>query len=149
VLERDGERFAVSDHAGVMAEVAIEPCGTRPLPRPAPAAVALAADLLSRGNERAERRRWLHRRRAGVGLGASVAAAALLRTGPLTRRGFLRASLQGTTLLALGGTLSSGLVAELYGPGELEGFAGAREALARLAGGEAPDRLPEPAKDLG
>ena len=45
--------------------------------------------------------------------------------------------------------LSSGLVAELYGPGELEGFDGAREALARLEGGEAPDRLREPEKVLG
>jgi endonuclease/exonuclease/phosphatase family metal-dependent hydrolase len=146
VLERDGERFAVSDHAGVMAEVEIEPCGTRPLPVPTPPAVALTADLLARGTERAERRRWLHRRRAGVGLGTSVAAAAALRTGPLTRRGFLRASLQGTTLLALGGTLSSGLVAELYGPGELAGFDGAREALARLARGGASARLRDPAR---
>jgi hypothetical protein len=70
-----------------------------------------------------------------VGLGASLVAAAALRSRPLTRRGFLRASLQGTTLVALGGTLSSGLVAELYGPGELEGFAEARGELARLAAG--------------
>jgi len=141
VLERDGERFAVSDHAGVLAEVEIEPRAARPLPHPDPAAVALASELLARGVERAERRRGLHRRRAGIGLGASLAAAAALRSGPLTRRGFMRASLQGTTLLALGGTLSSGLVSELYGPGELEGFDGAREALARLASGEAPAPL--------
>jgi endonuclease/exonuclease/phosphatase family metal-dependent hydrolase len=133
VLERDGERFAVSDHAGVLAEVAIEPREARPLPPPAPEAVALAAALLERGQERAERRRRLHRRRAGAGLGASLVAAAALRARPLTRRGFLRTSLQGTALLALGGTLSSGLVAELYGPGELDGFEEARAALARLA----------------
>ena len=149
VLERDGELFAVSDHAGVLAEVEIEPRAARPLPTPTPAAVALAADLLGRGVERAERRRWLHRRRASVGLGASVAAAAVLRTGPLSRRGFLRASLQGAALIALAGTLSSGLVAEVYGPDELDGFEGARAALARLAVGEAPARLPEPEKVLG
>jgi hypothetical protein len=134
VLERDGERFAVSDHAGVLAELEVEPREAGPLPPPAPAAIALAGELLDRGQERAERRRRLHRRRAGFGLGTSVMAAAALRTGPLTRRGFLRASVQGTTLLALGGTLSSGLVAELYGPGELEGFQAARLTLAHLAG---------------
>jgi endonuclease/exonuclease/phosphatase family metal-dependent hydrolase len=137
VLERGGERFAVSDHAGVLAEVEIEPRPARALPPPEPAAVALAAELLALGLERAERRRRLHRRRAGFGLGASLAAAAALRSGPLTRRGFLRASLQGSALLALGGTLSSGLVAEVYCPGEVEGYEDARAALARLAGGEA------------
>jgi endonuclease/exonuclease/phosphatase family metal-dependent hydrolase len=135
VFHRGGERFSVSDHAGVLAELEIEPREAHPLPSPAPAAVALAGELLERGQERAERRRRLHRRRAGVGLGASLVAAAALRSRPLTRRGFLRASLQGTTLVALGGTLSSGLVAELYGPGELEGFAEARGELARLAAG--------------
>ena len=149
VLVRHGERFAVSDHAGVLAEVEIEPRELRPLPPPAPGAVALAAALLDSGYERAERRRGLHRRRAGIGLGASVAAAATLRAGPCTRRGFLRASLQGATLLALGGTLSSGLVSELYGSDELDGFDGAREALARLAGGQASDRLREPERVLG
>ncbi len=149
VLERDGERFAVSDHAGVLAEVEIEPRAARSLPPPAPAAVVLAANLLASGVERAERRRRLHRHRAGVGLGASFVAAAALRSESLTRRGFMRATLQGTTLLALGGTLSSGLVAELYGPGELEGFDGAREALARLASGQASPRLPDLERVLG
>jgi endonuclease/exonuclease/phosphatase family metal-dependent hydrolase len=138
VLERDGERFAVSDHAGVLAELEIEPRAARRLPPPAPAAVAFAAELLERGAERAERRRGLHRRRAGMGLGAGIVAAAALRAGPLTRRAFLRASLRGTTLLAFGGTLGSGLVAEVYGPSEVEGFDAARRALARLAVGDAP-----------
>jgi endonuclease/exonuclease/phosphatase family metal-dependent hydrolase len=137
VLERDGERFAVSDHAGVRAELEIEAREARPLPPPAPAAIALAGELLDRGQERAERRRRLHRRRAGLGLGAGVLAAAALRSRPMTRRRFLRTSLQGTTLVALGGTLSSGLVAELYGPGEIEGFGVARETLARLGAGSA------------
>jgi len=149
VLERDGVRFAVSDHAGVLAEIEIEPRAARRLPSPTPEAVALAAGLLTRGNERAERRRALHRRRAGVTFGASLVAAAALRTGPLSRRGFLRASSQGVTLLALGSTLENSLVAELYGPDELDGFEGARATLARLARGEDQDRPGDPEHILG
>jgi endonuclease/exonuclease/phosphatase family metal-dependent hydrolase len=117
----DGEAGNYSDHAGLVAEVALQGPGAA-IPEPDPAAIARAHELLDSGRRRAESRRTGQRLAAGSSLLAGVSALVASRSAVVSRRRVLHAA-----LLVLGGTAwaaSAGLVAlsEAFVPDELSGY---------------------------
>jgi len=127
-----------SDHAGLLAEIEIEPQGSpdantaAPLHAPQAAAVEIAEELLGRGLAEATTRRKRHRRiaTAGLGLGALGLATRFGSSGEQSEAlgGLLLAV--SCTALALG--LGSGWLAERFAPEELAGFQEARAGLQTL-----------------
>lgn len=130
VFEMDGQRASCSNHAGVLAEVALEPDAAAAPPRPDPDALASASRLLLEGRMEALGRRSGSRNWAGLGLGCAALASTGARARPVSRRRLLRASLKGTALLALTPALGFSLLSELFVSQEIRAF---DEASARLA----------------
>ena len=113
VREFGDEPGALSDHAGILADIEIHPGGGSRA-KPDPVAGAEARGWLDEGRERSDARA---RREALGGLAAAGGGAAALALRAQTRRSFLRGSLAGVAALgfaggALGGTLAWGVVRE-------------------------------------
>lgn len=164
VFARDGERQRVvsrsvtrifdeppppplrgySDHAGVLAELEVLPAGPpRPAWSPRPEAIHQARELLAEGRAAARERRADGRAVCGAGLSIAALATVGRRTlAPTSRRGFLRAGLQASALLALPPGLGGSVLAEVFAPSEIRAYEGLRLALDRLERAERPDRRP-------
>jgi endonuclease/exonuclease/phosphatase family metal-dependent hydrolase len=132
VFEHDGASLSCSNHAGVLAEIEIEPARRATPPGADPDAVVRAARWLAEGRALAESRRRGDRLRAGAGVGAALLASAGVRTRPMTRRRLLRGTLQAAGLLALTPTLGFSFLSEVAAPDEIEAFQILSERLAAL-----------------
>lgn len=131
-LRIDGRRAAFSDHAGVLAEIAVEPHATAGRRAADPEALALASRLLDDGAGTARALRARRRAWAGAGLATAALAASGRRALSADRRGFLRGALQVGALAALAPGVGLSLSSEWLVPDELHGFRVARNALARI-----------------
>jgi endonuclease/exonuclease/phosphatase family metal-dependent hydrolase len=127
-----GRESSYSDHAGVLAELEIEPGPPRNGAAADPGAVRAAAELLAEGRDEARLRRREGRALAGAGFGAALLAAAGLRGRSLSRRRLLRASLQGAALAALAPGVGYSLLSEVFVPDELRAFDTVSASLARF-----------------
>lgn len=151
-IEIDGRPAGYSDHAGLLAEVALETA--RPVrPAPTAAAVARAADFLREGRERAERRRT---DQLGVAAGGGVAALAAVGSAsmvPVSRRRLLRAALIGLPAIALASSAGVGVLADRSVAAELAGYDKVDRLLERIgrasaaaaSGAGGAERSPRPA----
>jgi endonuclease/exonuclease/phosphatase family metal-dependent hydrolase len=138
-LEIDGDPASFSNHAGVLAQVALVPGGGRALALPNPSAIALATQYLQEGLLESRQRRRGDRVWAGAGLGAAALASLGMRSPRVSRRRLLRTALQAGALLALTPGLGFSIVSELLTPEELRAFDRIADRLARLmTGSEAP-----------
>lgn len=119
-LSFGGEAGAYSDHAGLVAEIALSRSSkARPWPGSSDAALELAREGLGVGRALAETRHARQRRDAGFGLGLAATGAVGQR---LTRRAWLqRTLLIGAGISALGGGGALAL-ATVVGSQELEAF---------------------------
>lgn len=136
-VEVAGRTRAYSDHAGVLAELAVGEPGMPPHRIP-PSAFALGRELLDNGRRRARRRRARERVGAGASAVAAVAAVGAARRRRFTRRRVLRA---GLGLAAAGAAASAAgltLLAEHFVPRELADFDAIASLLARIQAQEAP-----------
>jgi endonuclease/exonuclease/phosphatase family metal-dependent hydrolase len=127
-----------SDHAGLIAEIDLEPDASSRAPGPGAAAADLAARVLAEGRTAAEARRG-ERRFAAVGALAGAALAGAGRRRPrLSRRRLLRAGLGAGALLALPFGLSNAALAEIAIPDEVGAFDAVAGRLAALRARAAP-----------
>lgn len=132
-VEIDGRAANTSDHAGLVAELELEPAGAA-LPPVDPAAVSLARRLLEQGRDATAGRRSALRWSGAGGLAAAaVAVRPALRT-RLSRRQVLTGGLASLAGLAGGGCL---YLAEEVRPAELDAFDATLRQLDAL-GGEGP-----------
>jgi hypothetical protein len=127
-----GGPAAYSDHAGLVAEIELEPDAASQPPAPRAEAAKLATRLLAAGRAAAEARRG-DRRLAAVGALAGAALAAIGTRQPrLSRRRVLRAGLGAGALLTLPLGLSNAALAEIAIPGEVYAFDAVQKRLAAL-----------------
>jgi len=134
-FDYSGRRLACSNHAGVLAELELEPGAGAPPPPVDRAAVSIAARMLAEGRELARDQRSDGRLAAGLGLGTALVASAGVRVGPITRRRLLRGALQTAGFVALAPTLGFSFVSEVVAPDELRALDQLALRLARLADG--------------
>lgn len=133
-----GDEERASDHAGLLAEIEIEPRAAAPRPdrqvlhTPDPDALVLAAGLLDAGLAQAAHRRTRLRWGTAAGFGSSALGASLGRRRTRERRDFLGALLLGLAGLGFGAGVGAGWLAEGFGRSELAGFAEARRELEAL-----------------
>jgi hypothetical protein len=127
----DGREAACSDHAGVLAELAIAPVARPGRELAHVAALDLASRLLAEGKRVARRDRRANRAEAGIGLAAAALAVTGSRVRPFSRRTLLRGALSLGALAALAPTLESSLSSEWLARSEIDAF---RAADALLAG---------------
>lgn len=129
-----------SDHAGVLAELEVLPADRpRPAWSPRPEAIATARRLLAEGRVTARERRADGRALSGAGIGVAALATVGRRTlTTRTRRGFLRAGLQASALLALPTCLGGSLLSEVFAPSEIRAYDAVQRSLDRLER-ESPD----------
>jgi len=123
-----------SDHAGVLAELEIQPAD-RPTQRrpPRPETFARARELLAEGRDAARQRRTEGRYVSGAGLGVAALATMGRRKLPTTsRRGFLRRGLQVSALLALTPGLGGSVLSEVFAPSEIRAYDGLTLSLDQL-----------------
>ncbi len=130
-IEIAAEPARHSDHAGLRAEIEIEPALAARPPRPEPIAIGRAREWLAWGCEEAERRRSLGRGVAALGIGSGVALP-LVRRRVSDRRRALRLLLAGATALAWPIGLGSGALSEWHTPREIESLREAEALLDRL-----------------
>lgn len=141
VFVLDGRAAAVSDHAGLLAEVRIAPGGTGYLPPRDASAIALARHWLAVGRAEAARRRDDARTFAGLGLVcAGGVALGRRRVATLSRRRLLRGGLGALALLAVPPSVGLSLLSEVAAPEEIRAFDALRARLDALAPSEAPPR---------
>lgn len=134
LFDYSGRRLACSNHAGVLAELDLEPGAGAPLPAIDATAVSMASRLLAQGTELARDQRSDGRVAAGLGLGTALAATAGLRTGAITRRRLLRGALRTAGVAAMAPVVGFSFVSEIVAPGELEALEALAGRLAQLAG---------------
>jgi len=139
-IEIDGRAAAYSNHAGVLAEVAVVPRALASPPPPKRSAIELAAQLLTEGRREAERRQHHNRMLAGAGIGGAGIALGALRSEPMTRRRLLRNALQAAGLAAITPGVAYSILSEYFVPDELAGFEAVTQQLSQL-GGEASGML--------
>jgi len=135
-FDYSGRQLACSNHAGVLAELDLEPGAGAPLPATDPAALATASDLLTHGQDLVREERADRRFAAGLGLGVALAATAGIRTAPITRRRLLRAALQTAGMAALAPVLGFSFASEIVAPDELRALDTLEGRLALLSGQE-------------
>jgi endonuclease/exonuclease/phosphatase family metal-dependent hydrolase len=126
---------AYSDHAGLLAELSIEPMTRgegRPL-HPDEDALDLASAWLTRGEGIARAR---SRGDLGIALGGLAAAGGLGAAARRTRRGLLRAALAGAAALALSGGAVFAWLGLVFAHDEQAGYAHVRAVLRSLSGDE-------------
>jgi len=123
---------AYSDHAGLIAEIDLEPDAASRAPEPEAPAVELAAGVLAEGREAAEIRRGEQRLAAGGALAFAALAVAGTRQTRLSRRRVLRAGLGAGALAALPFGLSNAALAEIAVPDEVRAFDAVQRQLAVL-----------------
>lgn len=132
----DGGRLAYSNHAGVLAEVSIEPTPDIFRWHPTPQAVATARGVLARGRSAAERRRAGERTVTGAGLGlAALVAAGDRRLTATTRRRFLSAGLKVVAAGALAPSVGCSLLSEVFVRDEIRSYDRLSRALERVQHG--------------
>jgi endonuclease/exonuclease/phosphatase family metal-dependent hydrolase len=126
-------RLAYSNHAGVLAELAIEP-ETRPTGwSPSGSAIQTAQRILAAGRAAAERRQAEQRTVTGAGLGvAALAALGDRRLPGVSRRRVLRAGLQIAAAAALVPSVGCSLLSEVFVPDEIRAYDRLARALASL-----------------
>lgn len=139
-FDHSGRVLACSNHAGLLAEIDLEPGAGAPIPETDREAVATAARLLAEGRALARDQRQEGRLAAGLGLGTALVATAGVRAGPITRRRLLRGALQAAGVAALAPVLGFSFVSEVVAPDELRALEALTARLARLAG--RPERGP-------
>ena len=130
-LDFAGEPGAPSDHAGLLAELEIEP-GASAVPEPAPEAIEAARRALTQGREEARERARYERIRAGAA--AAVGTGAFLAT-RFTRRAILRFGLVGAAAVALCGTVGFSWLGFGFAGQEQRRYERALEKLDGLAAG--------------
>ncbi len=140
-----GEPATYSDHAGVIADVALVAGDGVVAPQVDPQAVAAARQALRDGRERAARRRGSHRGGAVAAIGGAAVLAAGVRAPALGRRGFLRSALQGAAVALTAPAAGLAVVSELVVPEELHAFDLLEYELARLERVEPLRRSPRDA----
>ncbi|MFT5443604.1 MAG: endonuclease/exonuclease/phosphatase family metal-dependent hydrolase [Myxococcota bacterium] len=139
--EDDGEAFAYSNHAGLLAEVEAHAGAPVSPPSFERAAVDLASRLLSEGREEAERRREGGRELSGIGLACAVAAVAVGNSERVNRRRLLKRALRGAAVVALTPSIGYSVMFELLVPGELSAFDRAQKSLGLLADGRSRESV--------
>lgn len=137
-LEIAGERGAYSDHAGVLAELTIDPADpSRATPghgaTPDPDVVALAERLLREGMQTTRDRQGRERRLAGASWAAALAAGAGTGAAQGSRRRFLRGLLGTAAALGIGAGALLAWLGERVAADELAGYQEALTWLADLA----------------
>ncbi len=135
----EGEPASYSNHAGVVAEVALAGGEGAFAPPVDHRAVEGARSALRAGRETAARRRGSHRASAAAALSGAALLIASQRSPKLSRRRFLRSSLQGGALALTAPAATLAAVAELAVPGELEAFDTLDQLLARFESADPPD----------
>ena len=118
----DGGPAAYSDHAGLVAEIDLEPDAASRAPAPDGAAAELAASVLAAGRAAAETRRGGQRLAAVGALAGALLAGAGVRQPVISRRRVLRAGLGAGALAALPFGLSNVALAEIAIPGEVRAY---------------------------
>ncbi|MBW2418169.1 MAG: endonuclease/exonuclease/phosphatase family protein [Deltaproteobacteria bacterium] len=131
-IEIAGRRAAFSNHLGVVAEIDIRPEAGAASPSFNAGAVDLAARILAEGRAAAEQRRMERRLASGTGMLCAVAAAAVTREGPVSRRRLLRGAFKGASVVALSSSLGFSALSEHFVPDEIDAFDDAKRRLARL-----------------
>jgi len=131
-IEIDGAPASYSDHAGVLAEIEIDPGVATSTASPRPEAIALARDLLAEGRRRARMRQRGARNWEALGAVGVIAAGAGGRGLSTTRRRLLRGALRGTALIALTPTVGLSVLSEWFVPDELQAFDELSAELARV-----------------
>jgi len=127
-----GGPAAFSDHAGLVAEIDLEPDAASRAPGPDAATLELAAGELAAGRAAAAARRG-QERLAATGLLAGAALAVAGRRQPrVSRRRVLRAGLGAGALLALPFGFSNAALAEIATPDEERGYDVIEKQLAAL-----------------
>jgi endonuclease/exonuclease/phosphatase family metal-dependent hydrolase len=125
--------LAYSNHAGVLAELAIEPADRQTAWSPSASTIETARRILAEGRAAAERRQAEQRGIAGAGLGVAVLAAIGDRRLPaISRRRALRAGLQALAAAALAPSLGCSILAEVFVPDEIRAYDRLSRALASL-----------------
>ncbi|MCG8591521.1 MAG: endonuclease/exonuclease/phosphatase family protein [Proteobacteria bacterium] len=123
---------AFSDHAGVLAELGVE-AGSAPGTDAVDAgAVVLASGILEEGHAEAERRLRGHELVAGAGLTGALVAGVGSRLAPVSRRRFLRRTLQGAALASLTPGVGYSLLSQVLAPSEVLAFDRSRRVLREL-----------------
>ncbi len=126
-----GRPAALSNHAGVLAELEITPGGIanerRPIDR---RSVELALQLLSEGVAEAQTRQRGGRTWVGAGVGCALLASASTRKLSTTRRRLLRGALRGAAVAALAPAIGLSILSEVFVPSELRAF---KKLAARLS----------------
>jgi endonuclease/exonuclease/phosphatase family metal-dependent hydrolase len=128
-----GRALACSNHAGVLAELELEPGAGAALPPADPSAIAIARRVLEEGSASARDQRSEGRTAAGLGLGLALVASAGIRMGPITRRRLLRGAIQTAGVAALAPVLGFSFVSEILTPDELRALDALSGRLALLA----------------
>ncbi len=123
---------AYSDHAGLVAELALEADAASHAPQPEAAAVALASRVIATGRAAAEARRDTQRLAASGALAGAALALAGRRRLLLSRRSVLRGGLGAGALLALPYGIANGGLSEFAYPDEVAAFDVVGDRLARL-----------------
>jgi endonuclease/exonuclease/phosphatase family metal-dependent hydrolase len=138
-IEIEGQPAGYSNHAGLLAEIALD--ATRPVQSPPAAdAIARAADFLREGRGKAERRR---RDQLGIAAGGGVVALAVVGSAlvvPVSRRRLLRAALIGLPALALASSAGVGVLADRVVSDELAGYDKVEGLLERIGNAAANRR---------
>jgi endonuclease/exonuclease/phosphatase family metal-dependent hydrolase len=125
--------LAYSNHAGVLAELAIEPTTAEEGWLPLASAIETAQRILAAGREEACRRQAEQRSVTGAGLGVAVLAAiGDRRLPPIGRRRLLRTGLQIAAAAALAPSLGCSLLSEVFVPEEVRAYDRLASALASL-----------------
>jgi sphingomyelin phosphodiesterase 2 len=133
-LDFGGEPAAPSDHAGLLAELEIEP-GASSVPGPAAEAIEAALRALTEGGQMASERARCERIRAASA--AAVGAGALLGK-RFTRRALFRFGWLGASTLALSGAVGFTWLGFAFADDEQQRYRRALEKLDRLAAGAPP-----------
>jgi endonuclease/exonuclease/phosphatase family metal-dependent hydrolase len=135
-LSADEGPAGYSDHAGLLAELEIQPGAPTRSSAPERSAIELASRLLANGRVEALARRRDGRALAGAGLAAAtVAAVGVRQVSSVSRRRLLRGALQGAALLTLAPTAGFSILSELSVPSELAAFDDLQSYLAGLSPG--------------
>jgi len=132
-IEIDGVPAAYSNHAGVYAEIEVEPLAVSRRHRLSRRAIELAATLLEDGREEVRRRRADNRAYSGVGMACAALALAGNRVEAVSRRRLLKRGLQLTAFAAMTPTVAGSLLSEWALPNELSAFESVERRLDQLS----------------